>query len=141
MIRVSAGVLVRGDDVLVCRRPAHAEHAGKWEFPGGKVEPGETLAEALRRELAEELGVEAAVGEDLWTTTHHYPGREPVELHFFAVAVLAGRIDGAHFAEVRWQPRGRLAELDFLEADRDLVRRLVDQSAGRRNDSSDTAGR
>lgn len=141
MIRVAAGVITRGDDVLVCRRLPHAAHPGKWEFPGGKVEAGETLAEALRRELREELDIEAEIGEELWSTTHRYPGREPVELHFFSVSVLAARIEGAGFAEVRWQSLGRLVVLDFLEADRELVRRLSAQSAARRNDSRDTAGR
>lgn len=121
MIRVVAGVLVRGDAVLVCRRPAHKAHPGRWEFPGGKVEPGETLEQALRRELREELAIEARVGGRLWSTEHRYAGLEPVELHFFRIDAFEGEISGAHFPEIRWQSRSVLGELDMLEADRAFV--------------------
>ena len=128
MIRVAAGVAVRGAQVLVCRRASGRPHAGRWEFPGGKLEPGETFEAALRRELAEELGVDVAVGRELWRTRHRYPGLEPLEIRFFAVGDLAERIDGEHFAELRWQPIERLGELDFLEADEELVARLASGS-------------
>lgn len=121
MIRVVAGVLVRGDAVLVCRRPAHKPHAGRWEFPGGKVEPGETLEQALRRELREELAIEARVGRRLWSTEHRYAGLEPVELHFFRIVAFDGEISSTHFPEIRWQPLSALGALDVLEADRGFV--------------------
>ena len=143
-MRVAAGVFVRDETVLVCRRSRDRAHPGKWEFPGGKVEPGETLEQALVRELREELGVEATLGREVHHTSHRYPGRQPVELHFFAIDCFTGEIEHAHFAEVRWQPLGRLKELDFLEADRDLVRSL-DQRALRdssgRNESRETSGK
>ena len=143
MIRVVAGVCVQGESVLVCRRPPGRAHAGKWEFPGGKVETGESLQDALVREIREELGVAAAVGAEIRRVTHRYAGRSAVELHFFAIERIDGEVRDDHFAEVRWQPLGRLGELDFLEADRDLVRELDQRSPAspRRNDSSDTAGR
>lgn len=142
MIRVAAGIYVRDGDVLVCRRPPGGEHAGKWEFPGGKLEAGESFEQALARELREELGVEASVGSEIRRVTHRY-GSEAVEIGFFAVGKLEGTIRLSHFDEVRWQPLGRLGELDFLEADRDLVRELDQRSSAppRRNDSSDTVGR
>jgi 8-oxo-dGTP diphosphatase len=125
-IRVVAGVLVRDGKALVCKRSAAGAHAGKWEFPGGKAEPGETLAETLRRELREELGIVAEVGEELWRTRHRYPGREPVDLHFLAVVAFDGEVGGDdQFAEVRWQALDRLADLDFLEADHELVAELT----------------
>jgi 8-oxo-dGTP diphosphatase len=97
------------------------------------VEPGETLAEALRRELREELGIVAEVGEELWRMRHRYAGHEPVELHFLAVATFEGELAGGdHFAEVRWQALDRLGELDFLEADRELVLELTKRAAAPR---------
>jgi 8-oxo-dGTP diphosphatase len=125
-IRVVAGVLVRDGKALVCKRSAVKPHAGRWEFPGGKVEPGETLAEALRRELREELGILAEVGKELWRTRYGYPGRPSVEIHFLAVVAFDGDLCGDdHFAEVRWQALERLADLDFLEADHELVAHLT----------------
>jgi 8-oxo-dGTP diphosphatase len=125
-IRVVAGVLVRDGKALVCKRSPAGPHAGKWEFPGGKTEPGETLAQALRRELREELGIVAEVGGELWQTQHRYPGTFQVELHFLAVVAFEGDLRGDdHFAEVRWQALERLGELDFLEADHELVAHLT----------------
>jgi mutator protein MutT len=143
VIRVAAGVFERSGRVLVCRRPLSGPHPGKWEFPGGKVESGETIEEALRREIREELDVAAVVGREIHRVTHRYPGREPVEIYFLAIESVEGEIRGdrvTEVAEIRWQPLGRLHELDFLEADRELVARL-DQRSTPRNDSSETAGR
>jgi len=124
--QVVAAVAVRRGRVLVCQRAAAKRHPGKWEFPGGKVERGETPARALRRELREELRVDAVVGREIWRTRHCYPGRKPVELRFFSVRSLAGRLRrGTELAAVRWQPASRLPVLDFLDADRDLVVELA----------------
>jgi 8-oxo-dGTP diphosphatase len=124
MIQVAAGIVTRPNRVLVCQRPLSAAHGGKWEFPGGKREPGETLQECLRRELREELAIAAAIGTEVWRTKHTYPGREPLELFFFHVPRYTGRLSNRVFAAVRWLPPGRLATLDFLAADRGLVSRL-----------------
>jgi len=123
--RVAAGVAERDDAVLVCRRSARVRHPGKWEFPGGKLERGETPPAALRRELREELGVEADIGPEIWATTFRYADLDPVEIRFFAVAFAGEPADAQHFAELRWQPLARLEELDFLEADRELVAALA----------------
>lgn len=124
MIQVTAGILTRGNRVLACQRPLSRPHPGKWEFPGGKREPGEDLAQCLRRELREELGIAAEIGVELWHTTHAYPRREPIELFFFHIPAYTGRLSNRAFAEVRWVSPGRLASLDFLAADRGLVYRL-----------------
>ena len=110
--------------MLVCRRRSDAAHAGKWEFPGGKRQPDESLPECLRREIAEELGIEVVVGPELWQTRYQYPNQEPVELFFFLVTTYRGSILNHAFAEVRWVTVGSVSELDFLEADRPLVERI-----------------
>ena len=124
-VAVSAGVLVSAGRVLVCQRRADQPHASKWEFPGGKRDPGETMAECLRRELREELGIEAEVGAELWRTEFTYAGRPPVALTFFRVDAYRGAIANRVFADVRWVEIDELPHLDFLEADRAFIARLV----------------
>ena len=120
VVSVTAAVLVRKGRVLVCQRAPGAAHAGKWEFPGGKVEPGEGLEECMRRELREELGIEVRVGRSLWRTRHQYPDREPVQLTFFLIhPEFGGELDNRVFADVRWVPISTLAEIDFLDGDRE----------------------
>ena len=79
---VSAGILTRDGRVLACQRRVGQAHSGKWEFPGGKREPGETIEECLRRELREELGIDAELGAMVWRTEYSYPGRSPIALVF-----------------------------------------------------------
>ncbi len=83
MQAVTGAIITRGGRFLVCRRRADQAHPLKWEFAGGKVEPGEAPAAALRRELREELGVEAEVGPEFHRVAYQYPGREPILLIFF----------------------------------------------------------
>lgn len=123
-VRVSAGIIVAGSRVLACQRRADQSHPLKWEFPGGKQEPGETAAACLRRELREELGIEAEVGAVAWRTEHRYPARAPVELAFFIVERFAGALRNVVFADVRWVSIDQLQRLDFLAADRELIARL-----------------
>jgi 8-oxo-dGTP diphosphatase len=120
-ISVTAGVIRRGGTVLACQRAPGGHHPGKWEFPGGKVEAGESLEAGLRRELQEELGLEAVVGPVLWRTRHQYAGRDPFELAFLLVPHYTGTITNRVFAALAWVPVRRLSELDFLEGDREFV--------------------
>jgi 8-oxo-dGTP diphosphatase len=123
-IRVVAAVVRRGDVLLVTRRPDRPGRPGQWEFPGGKVEPGEGEEEALRRELREELGCDARVGELLLRHTHRYPDLE-VELAFYACALAAGAEPAPiGVAEIAWARIGTLASYDFLEADRAVLAEL-----------------
>jgi mutator protein MutT len=123
-IQVTAGVIARAGTVLVCQRPASGHHPGKWEFPGGKVEPGESLEDGMRRELQEELAIEAEVGPVLWRTEHQYPGRAPFTLTFFAIPQYRGTISNRCFADMRWVPVGELGTLDFLDGDREFIAQL-----------------
>jgi 8-oxo-dGTP diphosphatase len=125
-VHVAAGVLLdRSDRVLLCRRPAGGRFSLRWEFPGGKVEPGEQAAAALEREIREELGLEAVAGARLLEVEHRYPGGPWVRLEFFAVARWSGTPRGPGFHEVRWVERSALARYDILEADAPLVRLLA----------------
>jgi len=125
LISVTAGVIRRTGTVLVCQRAPGGHHPGKWEFPGGKVEAGESLAAGLRRELREELGIEAVIGAVLWRTRHQYAGRDPFELTFLLVPDYTGTITNRVFAALRRVPLRRLHELDFLDADREFVTLLA----------------
>jgi 8-oxo-dGTP diphosphatase len=125
---VVAAILERDGRILICRRREGQAHAGKWEFPGGKVEPGERFQEALRRELEEELGITAAIGEEVERYEYAYPGRLPIVLVFYRVTEFRGEPRNLDFAEIRWEAAGNLPRYDFLEGDVDFVRRLA--SAG-----------
>jgi 8-oxo-dGTP diphosphatase len=126
MIRVVAGLFVRGDCVLVQRRPPGKARGLLWEFPGGKVESGETDAQALVRECEEELGVAPAVGELTWHTTHAYADLV-VDLWIYRATLPAGVEAVALEAHaLAWVPRAELSGLSFCPADEELVAGLVE---------------
>jgi 8-oxo-dGTP diphosphatase len=116
-ILVVAAVIHRGDDLLVTRRREDAARGGKWEFPGGKVEPGEGEPAALAREIREELGCAVEVGPFITRHVHRYPDLE-VELAFYGCTLPAGAEPRAiGVAALEWAARGALAGYDFCEAD------------------------
>jgi 8-oxo-dGTP diphosphatase len=123
VIVVLAAVIEVDGRFLVTRRLRDTHLAGYWEFPGGKCEAGETHEACLRRELEEELGVDAVVGEEILTTEHAYPDRV-VRLHFRRCAI-AGAPQARLEQEMRWVPRAALASLEFPPADRALIARLT----------------
>ena len=127
MIRVAAGILARGDRLLICRRRKGGAFPLKWEFPGGKIQPGESAEAALARELAEELGISLAEDrlELVDRLRHRYPEGVDVEIHFFRVGVFVGEPSNLAFEEIAWVPRAALPEYDFLAADERLVARLA----------------
>ena len=122
---VAAALLVRGTQVLVCQRTKHQTMPLKWEFPGGKIEPGEQPADGLRRELEEELGILAHIGEEVAHIQHVYKNGGAVELRFFLVREYEGEVENRIFADVRWVERTELPGYDFLEADQELVRQIA----------------
>jgi len=126
MIRVTGGIIREGDKVLVCQRRRGGPFELKWEFPGGKVEDGEAPQACLARELREELGIEAAIGPEVYRTSHHYPNGFAVELFFFRVDGFQGTPQNRAFEAMRWAVPAELPAFDFLEADRELVALLAE---------------
>ena len=121
-IVVTAAVIERDGKYLVTRRQRGVHLEGYWEFPGGKCDPGESLDDCLRRELVEELGVDAEIGEELLAVTHTYPDRR-VELHFIA-CTLIGAPSPLLGQEMRWVARAGLRSLQFPPADDELIAML-----------------
>jgi 8-oxo-dGTP diphosphatase len=121
---VVAAVIERDGLVLICQRKK-GRHALKWEFPGGKIEHGESPEDALQRELREELRIDATIGEELHHETIRY-GRGPViHLLFYRVTDFAGVPVNTEFEQIVWERRAKLAEYDFLDGDLEFVRRLA----------------
>jgi 8-oxo-dGTP diphosphatase len=125
MKHVVAALILKDDQILACQRTRHQSMPLKWEFPGGKIEEGEQPRAALRRELEEELGIEATIGNEVARIHHEYPSGGAVELRFFEVHSYQGEVENRIFREIRWVDRNELPTLDFLEADRQLVRDLA----------------
>jgi len=126
MLIVVAGLIEAEGKVLVCQRRRGDTFELMWEFPGGKLQAGETAAQRLARELLEELGVEARVGEEVFRTRHRYAEmREEIELIFFAAAVDAHAVRNIVFERMEWRAPETLSELNFLPADREFVGKLA----------------
>jgi 8-oxo-dGTP diphosphatase len=121
MVRVVVGIIERRGRLLICRRKPEQVHPLKWEFPGGKVEAGETPEQALARELEEELGIVGAAGEEITRYQHTYPGRDPILLIFFRVSEFGGESRNVVFQEMRWEPVEKLGEFDFVEGDTQFI--------------------
>ncbi len=124
-VRVSAGLVTRSTRLLICRRRRDALHALKWEFPGGKVKDGEDEAACLLRELEEELGIQATVGEELHRTSHAYPNGRSVALTFFHVPAYHGALANNVFETFTWVEPTQLLDYDFLEGNIAFVTSLA----------------
>ncbi|MEM0235903.1 MAG: (deoxy)nucleoside triphosphate pyrophosphohydrolase [Thermofilum sp.] len=127
---VTAAVIRDGDKVLVARRQS-GHLAGKWEFPGGKLEPGESPEECLARELREELGIEVTV-KDIFAVVYHEYDFGPILLLAYECALLAG-CTMPQDASIRWAGREDLCALDFAPADLPIVEKMGHILAKREN--------
>ncbi|HEX6501795.1 MAG TPA: (deoxy)nucleoside triphosphate pyrophosphohydrolase [Terriglobales bacterium] len=125
MKRVVAALIMNKGKILVCQRTRHQTMPLKWEFPGGKIETGEQPRDALRRELEEELGIDAKIGEEVARIQHQYKNGGAVELRFYVVHQFEGEIENRIFRDVQWADRKKLPTFDFLEADLELVKDLA----------------
>ena len=122
---VVAALILKGDSVLICQRRADQPMAHKWEFPGGKMEPGESAEQALVRELQEELSIRAEIGSRVVRLRHTYRSGGAVDLQFFVVHQFEGELCNNIFQQMRWCELRNLPAYDFLAADRTLVRDLA----------------
>jgi 8-oxo-dGTP diphosphatase len=125
MKRVVAGLIVKDGKLLVCQRTRHQTMPLKWEFPGGKIEEREQPRDALRRELEEELGILATIGDEVKRIQHEYPNGGMVELRFFVVREYTKEIENRIFKDIQWAEPKDLPKFDFLEADLTLVQDLA----------------
>jgi 8-oxo-dGTP diphosphatase len=122
---VAAALIVRGGQVLIGQRRPDQPMALLWEFPGGKIEQGESPEQALVRELDEELGIRAIIGPRVTRVRHNYRHGGAVDLQFFAVHEFSGELQNRIYHEVRWVRLEELPSYEFLAADRGLIRDLA----------------
>jgi len=129
-LTVVAALILRDSKLLVCQRRHDDTHGLLWEFPGGKVEPGESPSEALARELREELGIEATIGRELFRTRHRYRDfQAELELIFLQANVdRAAALVNLVFERFEWTDIAALHGYDFLQADKEFVGLLASRS-------------
>ena len=123
MTDVVAALIWEGDRFLACQRPAHKARGLLWEFVGGKVEPGETLEEALIRECREELDITVAPREIFMEVIHEYPDLT-VRLTLFNAAIAQGTPKALEHHDIRWITVGEIDELKFCPADEEILKKL-----------------
>ena len=126
MTTVVAAIIQRSGRILIGQRKDLGHHPLKWEFPGGKVEPGETPEAALIRELQEELGIQARIDRELMRYEYQYPGRSRILLIFYRVVDFEGEPQNLDFDQIRWEKPELLRNYDFLEGDALFVMQVLD---------------
>lgn len=127
-IQVTAAIIFDEQRVLITQRARHDTMGGKWEFPGGKVEPGETLEACLQRELHEELGIHAEIHELYAVNRHAYPDIT-IELCAYRATIRSGQITLHTHHAFCWAPLHELGNFDFSDADKPIVRKLQTEAA------------
>ncbi len=125
VIKVVAAVIERDGKILIGQRRKTDSHGLKWEFPGGKVERGESPVAALARELEEELGIQARIGRAIGRHTHYYPKRATIQLAFYLVKEFGGEPQSIAFERIIWESPQNLTAYDFLAGDADFVKQLA----------------
>lgn len=123
MVTVTAAILVRGNHILIARRPTGDRLAGYWELPGGKLETGETLRACLKREMYEEFGIQTRIGRFFDQTEYHYD-HIAVRLLVFQVEIESGEVRPNVHDAVRWVVPDHMRHYQFSPADRPIVERL-----------------
>ena len=126
MLEVVAALMRRGEKFLICRRPMHKARGGQWEFPGGKVEIGETRQQAIIREISEELNLNLSAGEAVAETVHAYPDLT-VHLSLMEAQILSGEMHQNEHSDIAWVTLRDVHQYDLCPADRQLVKQLLQQ--------------
>ena len=126
---VAAAVIARNGRIMLCQRRPESHNGLKWEFPGGKLEPGESPEAALRRELREELEIETDVGRVRDAVYHRYPGRDVLVL-FYDCRIVRGEPRTVDCNAVAWALPAELPDYDFAGADAEFVRRSASAPGG-----------
>lgn len=131
MVEVVAALIISEDTrrFLLCQRPAHKARGGLWEFVGGKVEPGETRAQAIVRECREELGVTIEPGEEMLSVLHEYPD-VTIRLTLIASRIVSGSITLLEHQDARFVGAGELGQLALCPADQEIVDIIRDRLPG-----------
>lgn len=138
MITVAVAIIIRNfrqgasqlrTEVLLCQRKKTARYGLKWEFPGGKVETGESFTECLQRELHEELGVEATIGDLYERLQYVYPDSGTFDVNYYRVASFEGTIVNHVFESTAWVPLSKLDEYDILEGNAPVIGKLINEYA------------
>ncbi len=129
LLHVAAAVIYNSDgDILIARRPEHKHQGGLWEFPGGKVETGESLLKALARELKEELGISQITASPFIQITHHYPERS-VLLDVCRVTAFQGEAIGREGQPIAWVSPNTITDYDFPEANAPIIEAVLAEQA------------
>ncbi len=126
MITVAVGIITdKSGRILLCLRPEGKPYARQWEFPGGKLEESESPEDCLRRELREELGIDAEVGPLFHSESHRYPDSGHYQVFYFLIPSFRGEIRNNVFADLKWVPAGTLLHYDNLEGNRAVIQKLM----------------
>ena len=123
VVHVAVGVILRGQQVLLALRSSKQHQGGKWEFPGGKVEKGETVAAALKRELQEEIAIDVAESSAFMQLEYAYP-EKTVLLDIYLVTGFDGEPEGREGQPLRWVDIAGLGDIEFPDANQPIVERI-----------------
>lgn len=127
VIQVAAGIILRDKQVLIARRHAHQHQGERWEFPGGKLEAGESALDALKRELCEEIAIDVVAAESFMTADYAYPDKH-VQLHFFKVTRFKRMPVHQENQVMRWVPIVELVDYPFPDANQSVVQAVLAES-------------
>jgi 8-oxo-dGTP diphosphatase len=127
MLQVTCAIIAHANKILICQRSASMKLPLKWEFPGGKIEAGESKEECLRREIKEELNIDISIERALTMIEHHYPDFS-LRLYPFVCGLQSGEVKALEHTQAIWVAIDQLADYDWAEADLPIVREYIDHA-------------